>query len=357
VRSNSRNAKTLQKIVLPALIVLQGNREFELKFELSKTQIPTRFLQNPFFNATNSRDMKVQVYDYRWQDENTCTFEGAGREGIYMQKFGKKPLRLGENISLEVCSDVRCAGVIENNIWKPCPKNSLGKPQCEYCRAIAGNFVFTAFDGFDQSSLNEGDLDKISGEHVVYIALFSKNLIKIGVSKKERKTMRQIEQGSWATLFIAQTPDGISARQIESLIRQAGMQDKIKASQKLGSLVPDITTKEAESFLREISKAHISAMDSHQHLKSFLFPTAEFIGWEDVYGFHSLKKAPVTISLSEIGDWVSGKIVAWKGSFLVIDTGEGVHALNAKTLRGREIEFDPKPRGFETQAVLQNTLF
>ncbi len=301
--------------------------------------------------------MKVHLYDYRWRDEHTCAFEGAGVDGVYFQKFGRKPIRLGEDISLEICSDVRCAGVIENDIWKPCPKHSVGKPQCEYCRAIAGNFVFTAFDGFDQSNLNAGDLEKISGEHVVYMALFSKNLVKIGVSKMERKTMRQIEQGSWATLYIAQTPDGVAARQIESLIRQSGLQDKIKASQKSDVLVPEISTVEAEDFLRDLCKNHVSALNDHEHLKSFLLSEPEFIGWEEVYGFKGLEKAPVTITLAEEGDWISGKIVAWKGSFLVIDTGEGVHAINAKSLRGREIEFDLKPYGLETQAALQNTLF
>jgi hypothetical protein len=311
--------------------------------------------------------MKVLVYDFRWQDENTCAIEGSGVTGNFEHKFGRKPIRIGEKISMEICSPVRCAGSVENGIWKPCPKNSTGKPKCDYCRAIEGNFVFTAFDGFDESSLAPGDLEKISGEHLVYLAMFEKNLVKIGVSKIERKTMRQLEQGSHATLFVAKTPDGIAARQLESLVRQSGFADKIKATEKQNRLLPDVSAAEAETELRKIFAEKKSVLDAHEHLKSFLLPEPEFFCWENFYHTDKITTAPHVVKLGE-NESISGTIVAWKGSFLVVKTSENSAeknpsaaaefvALDAKNLRGHEIEFDEKPAGLHTQSVLQNSLF
>ena len=267
--------------------------------------------------------MKVLVYDFRWKNENACAIEGAGTSGNFENKFGRKPLAIGEKISLEICSPVRCAGSVENGIWKPCPKNSTGKPKCDYCRAIEGNFVFTAFDGFNESSLAPGDLEKISGTHVVYFALFEKNLVKIGVSKLERKIMRQLEQGSHATLFVAETP------------------------------------------LRQIFAEKKSALAESPHFENFLLPEPEFFCWENFYHTREISAAPHVVKLAE-NDWISGEIVAWKGSFVVIrtnfETGKNPPAaefvaIDAKNLRGHEIEFDEKPAGLKMEAALQNSLF
>ncbi|MBT3349398.1 DUF2797 domain-containing protein [bacterium] len=309
--------------------------------------------------------MKVLVYDFRWKNENACAIEGAGTSGNFENKFGRKPLAIGEKISLEICSPVRCAGSVENGIWKPCPKNSTGKPKCDYCRAIEGNFVFTAFDGFNESSLAPGDLEKISGTHVVYFALFEKNLVKIGVSKLERKIMRQLEQGSHATLFVAETPDGIAARQIESLVRKSGFADKIKSSEKQNFLRPEISADAAETELRQIFAEKKSALAESPHFENFLLPEPEFFCWENFYHTREISAAPHVVKLAE-NDWISGEIVAWKGSFVVIrtnfETGKNPPAaefvaIDAKNLRGHEIEFDEKPAGLKMEAALQNSLF
>ena len=177
--------------------------------------------------------MKVLLYDFRWIDENSCEFQAGVNE-----KFGRKNIWIGDEISIEVCSDVRCAGSVENGQYRSCPKASIGRPKCEYCRVREGNFVVTAFDGFNHEHITDGDLARISGPHVVYLALFGHDLVKIGVARIERKILRQIEQGAHFTLFIAKTPDGIAARQIETLFRSDGIADKSKADQKKDCLCP-----------------------------------------------------------------------------------------------------------------------
>lgn len=298
--------------------------------------------------------MQVQVYDFRWREKEDgsffCEFE-ANAHG----KFGRKQISLGDRISLEQKSDVRCAGVIdETGTWRPCAKHSLGKSKCEYCRSIEGNFVFTAFDGFDQSNLNPGDLEKISGQHWVYLALFAEDLVKVGVSKNPRKFLRQVEQGSFATLYVAQTPDGIAARQIETLFRRSGLADKIKASQKKEFLCPEIS--DPQKILRNVLDQQKEALESHPHLKEFLLESPEFVEWQDTYGLSGFSENLHDIKLQN-HEWVSGEVIALKGPFVVIKTPEEYISLCAKDFRGREIEFAPKNPGIFLNTALQGALF
>lgn len=300
--------------------------------------------------------MKVLLYDFRWNDPDTCQFEGAGVADHFANKFGVKPLRIGDKLSLEICSEVHCAGSREHGRWKPCPKQATGKPKCDYCRAIEGNFVYTAFDGFDQSQLQPGDLEKIGGKHLVYLALFEKNLVKVGVCKTERKELRQLEQGSHATLFIAETPDGIAARQIESVLKKSGLGDKVKSSEKKELLQPGISCEQAEKMLRQLYEEKRSLLAEKKHLEDFLRATPEFSCWEPLYQTGKLPVSPLMIQL-ETEDWLSGTLVAKKGPFVVLEAGSDLVALDTKRLRGREIDFAPRPAGLQTSRVLQNALF
>ncbi|MCF7846622.1 MAG: DUF2797 domain-containing protein [Candidatus Gracilibacteria bacterium] len=300
--------------------------------------------------------MKVLLYDFRWNDPETCQFEGAGVTDNFANKFGVKPIQIGNPLSLEICSEVRCAGSREHGRWKPCPKQATGKPKCDYCRAIEGNFVYTAFDGFDQSQLQPGDLEKIAGKHLVYLALFEKDLIKVGVCKSERKELRQLEQGSHATLFVAEAPDGIAARQIESLLRKTGLGDKIKSSEKKDLLLPSVSCSEAEKILRTLLAEKKELISTEEHLKSFWKSEPEFCCWEPLYQTGKLPTSPLMIQL-EKGDWLSGTLVAKKGPFLVLEAASDLVALDTKYLRGREVDFTPRPAGLQTSRVLQNALF
>ena len=300
--------------------------------------------------------MQVHVFDFRWQpvednwEEFYCEIQ-AGKNN----RFGRKKLWIGDELSIEIKSDVRCAGFRDGDLWKACPKFSTGKPKCEFCRAVEGSFVYTAFDGFDQSKLTAEDLQKIAGEHWVYLAFFADGIMKVGVSKQQRKFIRQLEQGSYATLFIAKTPDGIAARQIETTIRKSGLADKIKASQKKNLLCPEVTDPEGE--LRQVLADSLPSLNQYEHLKSFMLEEPEFFNWQARYGLEGFTNKIHNIALDIPGEWVSGKIRAIKGPFMVLETPEEFLNVTMKSLRGREIEFEPKPYGVNLNMALQGALF
>ncbi len=299
--------------------------------------------------------MRVHLYDFRWTDPETCEFQ-ASHEG----RFGRKPFGRNAQLSLEIVSQTHCGGSMRDNVWKKCPHEVPGKKRCEYCRSREGNFIFTAFDGFDQSNVTAEDLDRIGGEHVVYLAWFAPDVIKVGVSKLERQTMRQLEQGAYATLFFAQTPDGVSARQLETLFRRSGLIDKVKMSQKKSGLLPFVESSEVQAQLLSVLAEHRSCLSgSEKHLQSFLLDDPIFQNWSDIYGLDLVEQSdkPFHVVDLGIGNWVSGKVVAVRGAFLILETDEEMVACNTKDLLGREIEFAPKPLGLKVSSALQGALF
>lgn len=298
--------------------------------------------------------MSVHLYEFRWITESEMQFQGS-RES----RFGRKTIKVGDPISLKLSGEVWCAGSSREGEWRACQDRVKGKRKCESCRAREGSFVYTAFDGFNTAMLNAEDLQKISGEHWVYLALFNKNVVKIGVSKAERKTMRQIEQGTHFTQFIAKTPDGTQARQIETLIRQQGLADKVPASQKKEFICPEITEAEGRMVLSELLTRHKSALEAFPQLKNFLLSEPEFVSWSKTYGLSHIEeneKKFHTVQLNK-DESISGTIIAAKGPFLVIETPEELVSICAKDLLGRDIDFTPTPPGLKLESALQNSLF
>lgn len=298
--------------------------------------------------------MQVRVFGFRWKATDECVLQA-----VVDDRFGLRIIRLNDSLSIEVVSDVLCAGSFVHEKWFPCVDKSSGRSKCERCRAKEGNYIYTSFDGFKKDGFSEQELAQIDGAHVVYLALFDKTLIKVGVSQKERKVLRQLEQGSHYTLFIAETPDGVAARQIETLFRKSGIADKIKPSQKKNFLCPELSEEDGKRILLDLFSTHDVILEAFSYLKEYLLDSPEFCSWSDFYGLPSIqsRKKPLHfISLAE-GDSVSGKVVALKGSFVVLETPDEFVFIVMKNLFGRVVDFSEKPDGLRLKEVFQSALF
>lgn len=298
--------------------------------------------------------MQVHLYDFRWNDPQSFEFQASNGE-----RFGRKMLTQGDDLSIKVVGEVRCAGSRRDLKWQPCPQRVEGRKKCESCRNREGNFVVTSFDGFNTDMFTPEDLARLQGEHVVYLALFDAGLKKVGVSKLERKTLRQVEQGSQHTLYLAQTPDGILARQIETCLRQAGIGDKVQSSTKKDFVCPDITAQAGEAELKETLAPFQNGFEHHPELNKFLLEQPEFIDWSATYGLDQVTQSPKGFHVVKLGidESVSGKILAAKGPFLMLETPDEVVCICAKDLLGYQLDFTPAQPGLHLASALQNALF
>ena len=135
--------------------------------------------------------------------------------------------------------------------------------------------------------------------------------------------------------------------------------DKIKPSQKKEFLCPHISEQEGEEILRTTFEQHKVAFYAHELLQNFVAKSPEFISWKDVYHLSYIEKSAKSfhsVVLAE-GESVSGKIIAMKGPFLVIETPGELISVCAKDLFGREIEFAEKPAGLVLNTAFQSSLF
>jgi hypothetical protein len=298
--------------------------------------------------------MKVLLYDYRWNSAEQVEFQASSGD-----RFGRKTLSQGDDLTIEICGETRCGGSMRDNVWQACPQNVVGKKKCETCRNREGNFVYTSFDGFNTDMFTPDDLARLKGDHLVYLALFDTGITKVGVSKKERNVLRQVEQGAHHTLYFAHTSDGILARQLETCYRQSGLADKVQANAKKNIICPDITAAAGESELRALLKSHQNALKNHPELQSYLLPEPEFIDWTQTFGLHRVSQSakPLHTVKLALEESVSGKIIALKGPFIMLETNEEIVALCAKDLQGLTLDFTPQPAGLNMQTALQNALF
>ncbi len=298
--------------------------------------------------------MQVHLYDFRWSNDSEFEFQAA-----LENRFAKKPLKIGDNLSMALKSDVSCAGSVRDGIFQPCQNQTPGKKKCEFCRGREGGFIFTSFDGFNTANYTPEDLAQIQGPHVVYLALFDTNIIKVGVSKLERKSLRQVEQGSEATLYIAQTTDGVMARQIETLFRKSGLIDKVNASTKKDFICPEITIERTEEVLRDVFEKHKNCLNDYENLNSYFLKNPEFKHWGNTYNLDNIKnnsKSFHTIKLQN-GESVSGRIIAARGAFLILELPDEIVSICSKDLNGYQVEFDPIPPGLKLNQAFQSALF
>jgi len=198
---------------------------------------------------------------------------------------------------------------------------------------------------------------------MVYLALFDKDLVKVGVSGVSRGKARQFEQGSHFTRVLARGMSGVMARRIETTLIRAGFPDKVPSTKKKNILFPEISLEEGQKILSEkylFAKDQIVSL--MPEMKKFL-PSLE-IFW-DMRSFYKKFaeeitekfKLPIHILSLEENESIGGELVMVKGSFLVINTGTELAVVLAKDFVGREISFDKCEVGIIKNGGFQGGLF
>lgn len=295
------------------------------------------------------------IFHFSWADDTTPQFEfGSGEE------LQKKSISFGDSISIEVASNIHCAGYMRDWVWKPCPYEDCESKKCEDCKKKEGLAVAQFCDGNNLDLFSPEQLEQLNTPHYVYLALFRPDVYKVGVSSLSRGFLRQIEQGSHFCLVIAQGMGGVLARQIESFFRKCGVPDKIAGSQRKGFVFPEISVEEGQDILTGIVDKYLpSLLFDRREAKPFLISPPEFHSFENVYHLPDAIKCekPLHSLTLKKGECVSGTLLAVKGSFLIIETDAEKVLINAKDLRGYEVDFSPKPAGLRMEEAFQGALF
>lgn len=296
-----------------------------------------------------------RIYEFRWNANFIPYFRLLKKDSLE-----EKPLLFGETLSLKVQEGRRCTGYEKSGEWHPCVQKTEGVKKCEDCKHKEGMSAIQYCDGFNTSLFGADELEALSKPHYLYFALFDRNLIKVGVSTTSRGFLRQIEQGAHFTLVIAEGMWGVPARQMETMISRSGMVDKIQGSQKKDIIFPDLSPEEGESILQKLAQEKLPLVTAYRNdFQQFISEYPKFYSWDKEY--HLSEARTVTKPLQDIslkvGESLSGKLIAAKGPFLILETEREKILIDAKNLKGCEVNFSERPIGLEKESGFQGAMF
>ncbi len=305
----------------------------------------------------------MHIFDFRWDEKKSLPYF----EIITPTGLEKKFLEMDGEISLTLDSATpNCTGAKVKGEYKPCAHKNSGQKKCEICKKAEDYFPCQFCNGFNCSRFREEKIANCDADHMVYLALFDKDLVKVGVSGLKRGKARQYEQGSHFTRVLAKEMSGVMARRIETTLIRAGFPDKVPATKKKNILFPEISLEEGKKILAEkfdfASDQIISLMPE---MKKYLIDASqEEIFWDmrEFYSKFSEEitqkfRLPVHVLSLEEGESVGGELVMVKGSFLVIHTGTELCVVLAKDFVGRDLSFAPCEKGITKHGGFQGGLF
>ncbi len=305
----------------------------------------------------------MHIFDFRWDQDSKLPYFEIIKSG----KLEKKFLEFNTKFSISVTRAIpHCTGVLVDKKYKPCPHKNSGQKKCELCKKAEDYFPCQLCNGFNCSRLCEGFENCICNtEHMLYLALFDKNLVKVGVSGTTRGKTRQFEQGSHFTRVFAKGMSGKMARRMETTIAKLGFPDKVPAAKKKNILFPDISVTAGQKILEEkfeIAKDQIISL--MPEMKKYILEDSQENFW-DMRDFYKnfpeevQKKFPLPVhvlSLAE-SESVAGDLVMVKGPFLVLNTGTELAVLLSKDFVGRDVSFEECEVGITKNGGFQGGLF
>ena len=152
-------------------------------------------------------------------------------------------------------------------------------------------------------------------EHSVYLAIFSPDLVKVGVSKTRRLETRLREQGADIGIEIARFPDGELARKRERELAST-YPDRLSFESKLDGVSQNVSGETLQKLYRQYDAGRILHFEYFKE-KPWMKP----------------------IIIQPHGNMaISGRVLGVKGKAIVIEKGNTLYAINLDCLMGYDVE-------------------
>lgn len=239
-------------------------------------------------------------------DPRISYWEENGRE------VGSKTLE-GE-LKIDFSKEAYCTGYNDGKERHRCEKLADGIVQCRECKSKDISKVYTRLDftGFEHM------IDEfMAKEYAVYLAYFGNDLLKCGVTRKERVEKRLREQGADYWVELMNFSNAQEAYEMERLIQDHfGLRNMVTSEKKL------------EAFGKY-------DLDRVKQMVEGIRTAEPFCDY--VLAKTDLKKndfsAPAKFSVSE--NRIEGKITATKGEFVFFERDARYFALNMRKQSGK----------------------
>lgn len=256
----------------------------------------------------------------------------------------KRQIGLGETINLKFQTEQRyCIGWFDPNTGEnhTCPGREKIEAKYEQCQNCMFKTGFNpSFYHADSISANQEIYN--NHPHILYLAYFSPEDIKIGISHAGRNLSRLLEQGARLAYILDTFPSANVARQYEaSISKLEGIVENVKVNRKIDLISQPFDAEKALATL-DNKKQQIE-----EQLKT-KFSKAELIHTNNYFfapGFDATRLSKV-IDLSEQAQ-IGGRVVAIVGQIILCDYHDDIILLPLKRMIGypfnepeQELEID-----------------
>ncbi len=302
----------------------------------------------------------MRIFDFRWDEKKEKPYFQYVKNGE--KNIENKFLEFDTPFFLTVTDEkMKCMGSFQKQKYVPCKEQEEGKKKCEICKKAEDYFPCQFCNGFNCERFRRDKIENCDADHMVYLALFSDEIVKVGVSRLSRMKTRQYEQGTHYTQIVAEGISGVTARRIEHFIGKLGFPDKIPASQKKNILFPAVSLEKGKQILEE--KFQFVKENIHHQMPENMKYIVENKFW-DMRSFYAndfdfleqSHKAVHVLDLKE-GESVGGVLKGVKGAFLLIETPAELVVVLAKKLVGKEISLEKCEEGISKHGGFQGGLF
>ena len=263
-----------------------------------------------------------------------ASFDAENRSFLEWQVDGKieRGDVVGQELSLEFDFSTKyCTGWLDfdNHCSQACPDGATVDEKYENCLKCRNRTGFNpAFYHADSVSAQQEKINQTP--HFLYLAYFSPEVIKVGISQEARGIRRLLEQGARVALKLETFASALVARQYEAKIAKLdGIMEIVAASKKLGLIKQPLDTAAAERALAD-------ALVRIQQKLGLDFPHRTLIICED-YFYTDGRDLSSVIDMT--GNTVlTGTVVSVIGSVLITEYDGQLLAYNLKKFIGHRAQ-------------------
>lgn len=251
-----------------------------------------------------------------------------------------RPVR-GRACTFSWCDTRYCTGFrdLATRTSFPCPNKAQVTGKSDVCWSCEQRTGFNpSFYNVERSAISPQQQRYNLEKHVVYLAAFSLDTAKVGITSEGRMHSRLREQGARRGVIIAHTADAYEAREHEAAIHEwLYLPEQIRSGRKLSLLSERFDGAAVSAFLEALRQRAEQKLD----LAPLSNPIMSFDS--DYLGDHVLE--PPLVDLSEVTPpMISGVGVGLVGDILVMREVDRQLALALKPVIGCAVEISDQVR-------------
>jgi len=275
-----------------------------------------------------------QLIDIRWRyDEKTSKYTNVMDLREENSEETQKIELKDYNFNFALSEDKTCIGYYDKDKFHSCPlKSKLDSPtrtQCYHCERLQGFKSAFLFGG----EANENMSEYLSKKHLVYLAFFQPNIIKVGTASDIRKYVRPIEQDALIYAYIASN-DGFNIQKLEHRIsKEFNIVETVKSSHKLKFIREKINSKKASKEIEDTFNNIKSTLQESEY-KTWLEKEINVI---DLSGLPSVFYPDNEIFPLKTELNLFGLFKGLRGNFLIVENAGNYFIFDKRYLIGRTI--------------------